>query len=595
MLRRARPRAGGCAAPGRTCPPAGRSLPADRHRDQVQAAVQVSRGQLEVARADPGHRPAQLLVPGPRRAGQLRVHQRAELPVQPAQPRSVPQPEQPADREARPVQQLGELTGSQLPVVERVHRAVRRREGQPVRGGQQQGAGRSQHPAALAEELRLVPQVLQHLQAGHHVDAGGGQRQPGQLGTHGPHPRVRRPHLRDRRPVVVQPEHRAGHRGDPVGAVPLPAAGLQHHRTGAERGQGVVRGLVPAEPVVLLRDARQRPLAGELERRVHHGGSLAYRTSRRSGAAGRRAGRRAADSRGEETGRRNREPAPVSGITAGPGLPPGNIGAPHGWRRTEGVNIVVLVKQVPDTWAERRLSESDRTLDRESVDAVMNEIDEYAVEEALRLKEAHGGEVTVLTMGPERATETIRKALSMGADKAVHVNDPALHGSCAVQTAETLAAALGTVPYDLVVLGSESTDARLSVMAAMLSEKLGLPQLSGARKVEVDGTTVTIERQTDTGFDRVQGSTPAVLSVVEKINEPRYPSFKGIMAAKKKPVTAMTVADLGLDPGSVGLAAATSEVVEQTPRPPRQAGQIVKDEGDGGAKIADFLAAQKLL
>jgi electron transfer flavoprotein beta subunit len=263
------------------------------------------------------------------------------------------------------------------------------------------------------------------------------------------------------------------------------------------------------------------------------------------------------------------------------------------------VDIVVLVKQVPDTWAERRLSESDYTLDRESVDAVMNEIDEYAVEEALRLKEAHGGEVTVLTMGPERATETIRKALSMGADKALHVSDPALHGACAPQTARTLAAALGTIPYDLVILGSESTDARLSVMAAMLSEVLGRPQLSGARKVTVepgaDGTTVTIERQTETGYDRVQGSTPAVVSVVEKINEPRYPSFKGIMAAKKKPVTTVTIADLGIDPGSVGLANATSEVVEMTPRPPRQAGQIVKDEGDGGVKIAEFLAAQKLL
>jgi electron transfer flavoprotein beta subunit len=259
------------------------------------------------------------------------------------------------------------------------------------------------------------------------------------------------------------------------------------------------------------------------------------------------------------------------------------------------VNIVVLVKQVPDTWAERRLSESDRTLDRDSVDAVMNEIDEYAVEEALRLKEAHGGEVTVLTMGPERATETIRKALSMGADKAVHVSDPALHGACAIQTAETLAAALGTVEYDLVVCGSESTDARLSIMAALLAEKLGVPQLSGARKVEVDGATVTIERQTETGYDRVRGSTPAVVSVVEKINEPRYPSFKGIMAAKKKPVTTVTVADLGLDAGAVGLASATSEVVDVALRPPRQAGQVVEDEGDGGVKLADFLAAQKLL
>src|SRR5882724_8896048 len=185
------------------------------------------------------------------------------------------------------------------------------------------------------------------------------------------------------------------------------------------------------------------------------------------------------------------------------------------------MNIVVLVKQVPDTWAERRLTDSDKTLDRGSVDAVMNEIDEYAVEEALKLKEAHDGEVTVLTMGPDRAGETIRKALSMGADKAVHVKDEALHGSCAIQTAEALAAALGTVEWDLVVCGSESTDARLSIMAALLSERLGVPQLSGARKVTVDGSTVTIERQTETGYDVVRARLPAVVSVVEKINEPR--------------------------------------------------------------------------
>jgi electron transfer flavoprotein beta subunit len=258
-------------------------------------------------------------------------------------------------------------------------------------------------------------------------------------------------------------------------------------------------------------------------------------------------------------------------------------------------NVVVLVKQVPDTWAERRLSDSDKTLDRDSVDAVMNEIDEYAVEEALRIKEAHGGEVTVLTMGPARAAETIRKALSMGADKAVHITDDALHGSCVIQTTNAIAAALGTLEYDLVVAGNESTDARLALLPALLSEKLGLPQLTGARKVTVDGDSVTIERQTETGYDVVRGATPAVVSVVEKINEPRYPSFKGIMAAKKKPITTVGAADLGLDPATTGLANATTEVVEVTLRPPKQAGQIVKDEGDGGVKLAEFLAAQKLV
>lgn len=259
------------------------------------------------------------------------------------------------------------------------------------------------------------------------------------------------------------------------------------------------------------------------------------------------------------------------------------------------MNIVVLVKQVPDTWAERRLTDSDKTLDRGSVDAVINELDEYAVEEALRLKEAHGGEVTVLSMGPARTSETIRKALSMGADKAVHVTDDALAGSCALTTAEVLAKAIGTLTWDLVITGSESTDARVAAMAAMLSEHLGVPQLSRARKVTVTEGTVTIERQAENGYDVVTAAIPAVLSVVEKINEPRYPSFKGIMAAKSKPVTTLGIADLGLEPAQVGLAGATSQVVDFTARPPRQAGQIVKDEGDGGVKLVEFLASQKLI
>ncbi len=257
--------------------------------------------------------------------------------------------------------------------------------------------------------------------------------------------------------------------------------------------------------------------------------------------------------------------------------------------------IVVLVKQVPDTSAERRLDPSDNTLDRESVDAVINEIDEYAIEEGLLLKEAHGGEVTILTVGPERATESIRKALSMGADKAVHVSDPAIHGSDAIQTAKVIAKALGTLEWDLVIAGSEATDTRVSVVPALVAEALGVTQLSQARKVTVDGPTVTIERLSDTGYDVVQGATPAVISVVEKINEPRYPSFKGIMAAKSKPVQTLTTADLGLGADEVGLATAATQVLSFEVAPPRQAGQIVKDEGDGGQKIAEFLASKKLV
>jgi electron transfer flavoprotein beta subunit len=259
------------------------------------------------------------------------------------------------------------------------------------------------------------------------------------------------------------------------------------------------------------------------------------------------------------------------------------------------MNIVVCVKQVPDTWSERTLRESDSTLDRDAADAVINELDEFAIEEGLRLAELHGGEVTILSMGPERATESIRKALSMGADKAVHLVDDALAGSDVLATSAALASVLTQIGFDLVILGSESTDARTGVLAAMLSERLGVPQLSYASKVVIDGSSITINRLADYGYDTVIGSLPAVVSVVEKINEPRYPSFKGIMAAKKKPVQTMSVADAGIDPATVGLASAASEVLSFAKRPPRQAGTIVADEGDGGSKAAEFLAERKFI
>jgi electron transfer flavoprotein beta subunit len=259
------------------------------------------------------------------------------------------------------------------------------------------------------------------------------------------------------------------------------------------------------------------------------------------------------------------------------------------------MNIVVCVKQVPDTAAERKLKSGDSTLDRDAVDGLINELDEYAIEEALLLQEAHGGEVTVLTMGPEKASESIRKALSMGADKAVHLVDDALAGSDALATSYALAQVLKNIGFDLVVVGAESTDARMGAMAAMLAERLGVRQLSLASKVEIDGQQVKIHRQSEDGYHVVEGSLPAVIGVVEKINEPRYPSFKGIMAAKKKPVTTMTLADAGIDASAVGLANAATEVVDFAERPPRQAGTIVKDEGDGGAKAAEFLATQKFI
>jgi electron transfer flavoprotein beta subunit len=259
------------------------------------------------------------------------------------------------------------------------------------------------------------------------------------------------------------------------------------------------------------------------------------------------------------------------------------------------MNIVVCVKQVPDTATERKLRSDDKTLDRDAADGVVNELDEYAVEEALKLKEAHGGEVTVLTMGPAKATETIRKALAMGADKAVHLTDEALHGSDALSTSYAMAQVLKKIGFDLVVLGSESTDARTGVLAAMLAERLGTPQLTLANKVDVEGSSIRIQRLTDYGFDKVEATLPAVVSVVEKINEPRYPSFKGIMAAKKKPVETLAIGDASIDAAQVGLAAAWSEVVDFAAAPPRAAGTVVKDEGDGGEKAAEFLASKKFI
>jgi electron transfer flavoprotein beta subunit len=259
------------------------------------------------------------------------------------------------------------------------------------------------------------------------------------------------------------------------------------------------------------------------------------------------------------------------------------------------MKIVVLVKQVPDSGAERSLRADDSTVERASANNVINEMDEYAIEEALRIKEAQGGEVVILTMGPDRATESIRKALSMGPDAAVHVIDDALRGSCAVATSKVLAKAIESQNPDLVLCGAESTDGRVQVMPHMLAERLGVSAVTGARKLTIDGSSLTIERQTDEGYEVVTASTPAIVSVWDTINEPRYPSFKGIMAAKKKPVTTLGLADLGIEAGEVGFDGATSTVLEHGNRPPRKGGNTVADDGDGGAKLVEYLAAEKFV
>jgi electron transfer flavoprotein beta subunit len=198
-------------------------------------------------------------------------------------------------------------------------------------------------------------------------------------------------------------------------------------------------------------------------------------------------------------------------------------------------------------------------------------------------------------MGPAKAAESIRKALSMGADKAVHLSDEGLAGSDALATSAAMAAVLRQTGFDLVICGSESTDARGGVLPAMLAERLGVPQLTLAQQVDIDGGSVRIRRVTDDGYAVVTGSLPAVVSVVEKINEPRYPSFKGIMAAKKKPVQALSLADIGPEADAVGLGGSATAVADFAARPSRATGVIVKDEGDGGAKVAAFLAERKFI
>jgi electron transfer flavoprotein beta subunit len=255
------------------------------------------------------------------------------------------------------------------------------------------------------------------------------------------------------------------------------------------------------------------------------------------------------------------------------------------------MDIAVLVKQVPDTYGERKLDPASWRVDRGASDAVIDEIDAKGVELALQLVEAHGGSVTVVTMGPADATDALRKALAMGADSAVHVTDDDLAGSDALATSRVLAQALGQLQVDLVVAGSESTDGRGGAVPAMIAERLGLPAVTAARSVTVDGGTLRAERVLDTGWSTVTATLPAVLTVHEKIGEPRYPNFKGIMAAKKKPLATKALGDLGLD----GAPESGTQVVDAAPKPPKTAGEKVTDDGDGGTRIAAFLAGRQLI
>jgi electron transfer flavoprotein beta subunit len=266
------------------------------------------------------------------------------------------------------------------------------------------------------------------------------------------------------------------------------------------------------------------------------------------------------------------------------------------------MNIVVCVKYVPDATGDRQF-ESDNTVDRVGVDGLLSELDEYAVEQALQIKEkAEGDDVTVtaLTVGPEKAVDAVRKALQMGADQGIHVVDDAIAGSDAIATSLVLAKAVekagAVTPVDLIVCGMASTDASMSVVPAMLAERLGLPQVTLASVIETQGDQVRVKRDGDSATEVIGGTMPLVLSVTDQTGEARYPSFKGIMAAKKKPLDVWSLGDLGVDAGEVGLSVAWSQVEDTTARPPRTAGEIVKDEdGSGATALTEFLASKKFI
>jgi electron transfer flavoprotein beta subunit len=260
------------------------------------------------------------------------------------------------------------------------------------------------------------------------------------------------------------------------------------------------------------------------------------------------------------------------------------------------MKIVVCAKFVPDATADRRFRSEDNTVDRAGVDGLLSELDEYAVETALTVKEAGDAEVTVLTVGPEQAADAVKKGLQMGADAGVHVIDDGIHGSDAVATSLILSKALARLEADLIVFGMGSTDGGMGVVPAMVSERLGLPAVTLGSEVTVDGQTVRIRRDGDTASETIEGTLPLVLSVSDQANEPRYPSFKAIMAAKKKPVETWSLTDLEISPDQVGGASAWTEVVEVTARPPRSVGTIVTDDdGTGATQLVEFLSTNKFL
>ena len=259
------------------------------------------------------------------------------------------------------------------------------------------------------------------------------------------------------------------------------------------------------------------------------------------------------------------------------------------------MHVAVCVKQIPDTAVPFVLDPADHTLVREGK-LTMDDSDAYGVEMGLQLVEAAGGgEVTLVSMTPNRETSGLRNALAIGAAKAVLVSDPALAGSDALGTAKVMAAVMHRLEPDLVLAGTESTDGYTGTMPVQIAELLGWPSVSFAKHVEISDGVLRVRRQTEAGYDEVTCPLPAVVTVTAGVVEPRYPSFKGIMAAKSKPIEELTLSDLGLDPSSVGFSGARQKVISVEAAEARKPGEIVVDDGDAHERVISFLEQLKIL
>ncbi|OLC31056.1 MAG: electron transfer flavoprotein subunit alpha [Candidatus Rokubacteria bacterium 13_1_40CM_4_69_5] len=259
------------------------------------------------------------------------------------------------------------------------------------------------------------------------------------------------------------------------------------------------------------------------------------------------------------------------------------------------MNIVVCAKVVPLSSVTIQIDPATKRMVRKDVSQELDPQAAKAVEEALRLTEKQGGSVTVVVMGGDDATIGIRGALAMGATAAIHLSDPALAGSDALGTAKALAAAIRKEPFDLVICATESSDSYTGLVPGQLAQLLGVPPLTFATSLTVEGRTATIKRQSEGGYDVVTSELPVLVTVTTGINEPRYPTLKGIMGAKKKEIRKYTAADLGLGPAEIGESGAREKVLTVGRPPARPAGTVIKDEGQGGKQIADFLANLKLI